>query len=89
MQSQARDETPAVAVSVYLLIAGLLGMGVGPFFVGVLNDVFASRLVGEGLSEAAADGQGLVWALVALSLFNIWGGLHFFLAARGLAKDAA
>ena len=89
VQSLARDETRAVAVSVYLLIAGLLGMGVGPFFVGVLNDVFASRLVGEGLSEAAADGQGLVWALVGWSLCYFCGGLHFLLAARGLAKDAA
>jgi len=89
VQSLARDETRAVAVSIYLLVAGLLGMGLGPFFVGVLNDVFKDHLMGQGLAAAAADGRGLVWALVILSLFNAWGGLHFLLAARGLAKDAA
>lgn len=81
IQLLARDETRAVAVSVYLLIAGLIGMGLGPLFVGVLSDVFT----GQGESS----GDGLVHALTVLTIFNIWAGLHFFLAARGLQRDAA
>ena len=81
IQLLARDETRAVAVSVYLLIAGLIGMGLGPLFVGVLSDVFASQ--GE------SGGQGLVHALTVLTVFNIWAGLHFFLAARRLQRDVA
>ena len=81
IQLLARDETRAVAVSVYLLIAGLIGMGLGPLFVGILSDVFASR--------GANGGEGLVQALTLLTIFNIWAGLHFLLAARGLQRDVA
>ncbi len=81
IQLLARDETRAVAVSVYLLIAGLIGMGLGPLFVGALSDFFA----GQGESE----GDGLVHALTVLTVFNIWAGLHFFLAARRLQRDVA
>jgi MFS family permease len=89
IQSLARDETRAVAVSVYLLISGLVGMGLGPVFVGELNDIFKQGLQTQGVGEAAADAQGLIQALAILAAFNIWGGLHFFLAARGLARDQA
>lgn len=81
VQLLARDETRAVAVSVYLLIAGLLGMGLGPLFVGALSDFFARR--GE------SGGGGLTHALTVLTFFNIWAGLHFFLAARRLQRDTA
>ncbi len=89
IQSLARNETRAVAVAVYLLISGLIGMGMGSLFVGLLNDVFKDMQMAEGVPEAAANASGLVQALAIVALFNIWAGIHFFLAARGLAKDQA
>jgi MFS family permease len=82
VQSLARDETRAVAVSVYLLISGLFGMGLGPLVVGTLSDMFAAQ-------PGAAPGPALVQALVILAMFNLWGGVHFLFAARGLARDSA
>jgi MFS family permease len=78
IQQLARDETRAVAVSVYLLIAGLAGMGLGPVFVGVLSDMFAK--------QGNSSGDALVLAISLLTLFNAWAGVHFFLAGRALQR---
>jgi MFS family permease len=87
IQSLARNETRAVAVAIYLLISGLAGMGLGPLFVGTLNDILKGIAVAGGATEAAANAQGLVQALAVLSAFNIVGGLLFFHAARSLKAD--
>jgi MFS transporter, Spinster family, sphingosine-1-phosphate transporter len=81
IQQLARDETRAVAVSVYLLIAGLAGMGLGPVFVGVLSDLFAK--------QGNSSGDALVLAISLLTLFNAWAGVHFFLAGRALQRIPA
>lgn len=77
IQKLASDQTRAMAVAIYLLIAGIIGLGIGPVFVGILSDFFASTL-----SEAAALQQ----ALAILALFNIWAGFHFWRAARLMAE---
>jgi predicted MFS family arabinose efflux permease len=75
LQKLASDETRAMAVAIYLLIAGIIGLGVGPVFVGILSDTFANEL-----GEAAA----LQRALAILALFNIWAGFHFWRATRSM-----
>lgn len=89
VQALARAETRAVAVAVYLLIAGLAGMGLGPLFVGVLSDVFAAQRLAAGAAAGAAGADGLIQALSVLALFNVWGGAHFLFAARRLARDSS
>lgn len=76
LQKLASDETRAMAVAIYLLIAGIIGLGIGPVFVGILSDMFAGDL-----GEAAS----LQRALAILALFNIWAGFHFWRAARSMS----
>lgn len=75
LQKLASDETRAMAVAIYLLIAGIIGLGIGPVFVGILSDMFAADL-----GEAAA----LQRALAILAFFNIWAGFHFWRATRSM-----
>ncbi|MEM6625955.1 MAG: MFS transporter [Pseudomonadota bacterium] len=82
VQKLARDETRAVAVAIYLLLASLIGLGLGPLFVGVLSDAFA------GASPTPADeASALRSAITVLAFFNIWGGVHFWLSGRKMADD--
>ncbi len=75
IQKLASDETRAMAVAIYLLLAGIIGLGIGPVFVGMLSDMFSSDL---------SDSAALQRALALLALFNIWAGFHFWRAARRL-----
>jgi MFS family permease len=65
----------AMAVSVFLLVTNLIGMGAGPLFTGLLSDWFGG------------DAAGLRAALCASQVFNVWGALHFWLASRSLKRD--
>lgn len=82
IQTLASDQTRAMAVAIYLLIAGIIGLGIGPFFVGVLSDFFAA-----GVKDA--EGPALQKALMYLALFNIWAGLHYWFAQRDIVKRIA
>lgn len=73
VQSLASDRTRAIAIAIWLLFAGLFGLGLGPVFVGFLSDIFSAGL-------AAAEGAGLQKSLAVLSLFNIWAAWHFWRA---------
>ena len=64
-----------VASAMLALVMSLVGMGLGPLFVGVMSDwVFA----GHGESS-------LRYALVVLQVAGFWGALHFYAAGRHLA----
>ncbi len=82
VQTLASDKTRAMAVAIYLLIAGLIGLGLGPIFVGVLSDNFAA---GQGMTEASA----LQRALMILALFNIWAGFHYWRVWNWMKKHPA
>lgn len=71
VQSLASDRTRAMAVAIYLMLAGLIGLGIGPVFVGGLSDYFAG---GNRDLEASALQQ----ALMVLALFNLWAGFHYW-----------
>ena len=66
-------------MAIYLLVAGLIGLGLGPVFVGVLSDAF---LTGSTITEAGA----LQKALACWALFNIWAGFHYWRAAAGMVR---
>ncbi len=82
IQTLASDQTRALAVAIYLLIAGIIGLGFGPVFVGVLSDIFMDGIEGSG-------GPALQKALMYLALFNIWAGLHYWFAQRDILKRIA
>ena len=67
----------AMAVSIFLLVTNLIGMGAGPVVTGVVSDLF-----GGGSSA-----DGLRFALAITLVFNAWGALHFWLASRSLQRD--
>lgn len=80
VQLLASDQTRAMAVAIYLLIAGLIGLGLGPVFVGGLSDYFAST--GEH-----DDASALQMALTYLALFNIWAGFHYWRVHAAMRRD--
>jgi MFS family permease len=68
----------AQAAAVLLLILNLIGMGLGPQFVGVLSDLLAPRFGVESIR----------WALLATVVVGaLWSAVHYFLAARTLRED--
>jgi MFS transporter, Spinster family, sphingosine-1-phosphate transporter len=60
-----------MAVAIYLMLAGLIGLGIGPVFVGGLSDYFAG-------GNIALEASALQRALMVLALFNLWAGFHYW-----------
>ena len=68
----------ALASAVLLFILNLIGLGLGPFFVGFLSD----RLI------PIHEGDSLRYALLyVVALGNAWSAVHYLLAARTLRAD--
>ena len=82
VQTLASDRTRAMAMAIWLLFAGLFGLGLGPVFVGVMSDFFATNM-------GATEGSGLQKSLAVLSLFNIWAAWHFWRAQICLTINKA
>lgn len=77
VQSLARPQMRAVAASLLLFSMSLIGMALGPLLIGMFSDLLAPR-VGVG---------SLRLSLLQVPAFNLWSGLHFFLAAAHLRRD--
>ena len=69
----------AFATSVIYLISELLGLGLGPFLIGVFNDHYRVRLGVDVIR----------YSMSAAALTTLIGGLLFCLAARSLERDMA
>jgi MFS family permease len=68
----------AQAAAVMLLILNLIGMGLGPQFVGLLSDLLAPRLGAESLR----------WSLLGTIVVGaLWSTLHYVWAAGTLRED--
>ena len=83
LQSQARNETRAIAVAIYLLISSMIGLGLGPTIVGFMSDYFAGP---NPTLEAAAS--GLRQALTINCCAYLLAALHLWLASRTVAREA-
>jgi MFS family permease len=75
-----QDLTPptmraSVAATIFS-VNGLVGVGLGPQFVGLLSDFF----------EPWAGADALGWALIALAFCSLWAIAHLLLAANALQK---
>lgn len=71
-QVEAKPEQRALASAVLLFLINLIGLGLGPWLTGFLNDTFA-----------AAQGEHAIRTSLALvSLSYLWGALHLARASR-------
>ena len=63
-----------------VFVLNIIGLGLGPLVTGILSDVFGADI---------GPGEGLRWALVVVTLANVWAAAHYFRAARTLREDLA
>ncbi len=77
IQNIAPTRMRALASAVVLFILNIIGLGLGPFLVGVLSDAL----------EGSFPGEGLRWAILIATGAYFWAGAHFLLAARSLRGD--
>src|SRR5262249_2767650 len=76
-QSFAEPHRRALSVSLMLFLFSLLGMGLGPYLVGLLSDLLAPSFGKESLRYA------LLMSCAALP----WAATHYYLAARSSVRD--
>jgi len=79
MQRLVADEMRATTMAVVMLIANLIGMGIGPQFVGILSDLLRPRLGNDSLR----------YAMLAASLVALWSAYHFWQVGRTVKEDLA
>ena len=77
MQRLVVDEMRATALSMVMLLANLIGMGVGPQFVGILSDLLKPRLGDDSLRHA----------MLTMSLVALWAGYHFWRVGATVQED--
>jgi predicted MFS family arabinose efflux permease len=77
-QSLAKPHMRAMASAVLLFIVNLIGLGIGPVFVGVLSDLLKPSFGVDSLRYAL---------LATVAAGAAWSAVHFHLAARTLRED--
>jgi len=77
-QTLVRPTMRALASAILLFVMNLIGLGIGPWFVGFVSDALAPQYGDESLR----------WALVSIvTVGNLWAAIHYFVAARSLRAD--
>ena len=77
-QSLVRPDMRALASAILLFIINLIGLGLGPFAVGLLSDYLKPTFGVDSIRYA------LLWVVV---IGAAWAALHYMLAARTLRRD--
>lgn len=77
MQRLVPDDMRATVMAVVMLLANLIGMGLGPQIVGVLSDLLAP-------SQGA---DSLRYAMLACSVIALWSAGHFWRVGRTIRQD--
>lgn len=77
-QTMARLRMRSVSAAILFFIINLIGLGLGPQVVGVLNDTLFADLGAESVRAS------LLLVIVGM---NLWALVHFLLAARTLRAD--
>jgi len=80
VQNIAPVHMRATAASIFLFIANLIGLGLGPLAVGIASDVLAGPF---GLGSA----EGVRWALIGSEILAIPAFVCFWLARRTIRED--
>lgn len=68
----------STASAILLLVINIIGLGLGPFAVGVLSDFLTPSMGVESLRYAM---------VILLPTVMVWSSIHFFLASRTLRED--
>ena len=76
-QALAPARMRSLASAINLLFLSLVGAGLGPFFVGVMNDYL----------EPTLGSQAVRYTLSIVALTAVWSSLHNFVSARHLLRD--
>lgn len=79
----------ALGSAMLLLVINLVGLGLGPYLVGLLSDLLNQVYLGSGADPVVAKAQGLRVALAIMVCVNAWSFVHYLLAARHLEGDSA
>ena len=77
IQNLAPTRMRALASAILLFVLNIIGLGLGPFLVGVLSD---------GLTGSFAE-DSLRYAILIATGAYLWAGSHFLLAARTIRRD--
>jgi MFS family permease len=77
IQNLAPMRMRALASAILLFILNIIGLGFGPFLVGVLSDLLSGRFGHDSLRYAILIATGAYF----------WAGAHFLLAARTIRED--
>jgi predicted MFS family arabinose efflux permease len=77
MQRLVAAEMRATALAVVMLLANVIGMGIGPQVVGISSDLLTPTLGTDGLR----------YAMLFISLVAVWGGYHFWRVGESVGQD--
>jgi MFS family permease len=77
VQGLASLRMRAMASAIMLFVLNLIGLGLGPTLVGVLNDHF----------QPSRGDAGIRVSLMVLLVATLWGAVHSLWAGRTLARD--
>lgn len=79
-QSLAPPRMRAVAASVLLFVQTMVGLGIGPWTVGLISD---------HLKPMLGDARALGWGLILVAFVNVWATAHYLWSARSYRADLA
>jgi predicted MFS family arabinose efflux permease len=79
LQRLVIDEIRATSLAVVMLLANLIGMGIGSQVVGVLSDLLEPRYGADSLR----------YAMLIMSVVALWAAFHFWRAGRTASDDLA
>ena len=77
MQRLVMDEMRATTLAVVMLLANLIGMGIGPQIVGILSDLLTPALGSDSLR----------YAMLTMSFVAVAAAYHFWVVARTVRDD--
>jgi MFS family permease len=79
LQRLVNDDIRATTLALVMLLANLVGMGLGPQIVGILSDSLFPVLGNDSLR----------YAMLIMSLVALWAAHHFWQAGRTVREDLA
>ncbi len=89
----------ATTITIAFMLSNVVGAGGGPFFAGILSDLFTEgtffgsyqSICGSGDITHnlchSPDAYGVSVGVAAASLLGLWAAVHYFLAARTIRED--
>lgn len=77
MQRLVADEMRATTLAIIMLLANVVGMGIGPQIVGIISD----------LLQPAVGADSLRYAMLGTSFAAFWAAYHFWQAGRTIRAD--